>query len=170
MTSWIKSNDRCEISFKYSLSYSYYKFRWSSLQLIKAEKEETLAATKNVFEFDQMCEETKAWINEKDLLLSVEDTGRDLNDLQMLQRRHQAVEREMMPITERIEKLNKMASSVVQTSPRDSRHIQSNVSDINSIWDKLKARNAFRKIQLDNAQQMHSFMADSRDLVSIMNE
>ncbi len=143
-----------------------FPFRWVSLQSIKTEKEETLAATKDVYEFDQMCEETKAWINEKDLLLSIEDTGRDLNDLQMLQRRHQAVEREMMPITERIEKLNKMASSAIRSSPRDSRHIQSHVADINSIWDKLKAKNASRKMQLNNAQQMHSFMADSRDLVS----
>ena len=125
-----------------------------------------LAAAKNVYEFDQMCEETKAWINEKDLLLSTEDTGRDLNDLQMLKRRHQAIERELVPVVDRIEKLNKMGNSAAQSSPRDLKHVQFHVSEINSMWDKLKGKNTARKIQLDNAQQMHSFMADSRDLVS----
>lgn len=139
--------------------------RWDNLQQLKAEKEETLASTKEVYEFDQMCEETKAWINEKDLLLSNDDTGRDLNDLQMLKRRHQAVERELIPVVERIENLNGMADTAASSSPRDARHIQSRMSEINSLWDKLKAKNAARKSNLDNAQQMHSFMADSRDLV-----
>ena len=105
-------------------------------------------------------------MNEKDLLLSNDDTGRDLNDLQMLRRRHQAIERELTPVVERIEKLNRMATAAAQSSPHDSRHVQLRVSDINSIWEKLKVKDATRKTQLDNAHQMHSFMADSRDLVS----
>ncbi len=136
------------------------------LQSLKTEKEEMLTATKEVYEFDQMCEETKTWMNEKDLLLSNDDTGRDLNDLQMLKRRHQAIEREIIPVVERMEKLNKMATTAARSSPRDSKHIQLRVSDINSIWEKLQAKNAARKTQIDNAHQMHSFMADSRDLVS----
>ena len=136
------------------------------LQSLKTEKEEMLTATKEVYEFDQMCEETKTWMNEKDLLLSNDDTGRDLNDLQMLKRRHQAIERELIPVVERMENLNKMAATAARSSPRDSKHIQLRVSDINSIWEKLQAKNAARKTQIDNAHQMHSFMADSRDLVS----
>lgn len=141
-------------------------YRWGDLQELKAKKEDILASTKEVYEFDQMCEETKAWISEKDLLLSNDDTGRDLNDLQMLKRRHQAVERELIPVVERIEKLNKMADTAAQSSPRDARHVQARMVDINSLWDKLKVKNAARKSNLDNAHQLHSFMADSRDLVS----
>ena len=40
-------------------------------------------------EFHQSCDETIAWINEKDQALSSEDCGRDLAAVQMLQRRHQ---------------------------------------------------------------------------------
>ena len=58
-----------------------------------------------------------------------------------------------------------MAALVAQSSPHDSRHVQSRAADINSLWEKVKAKTGRRKTQLNNAHQMHSFMADSRDLV-----
>ena len=36
-----------------------------------------------------MCEETKAWINEKDIAFSSEDCGKDLASVQLLQRKQQ---------------------------------------------------------------------------------
>ena len=43
----------------------------------------------SMLQFQQMCDETHAWINEKDQALSTEDCGRDLPSVQALQRRHQ---------------------------------------------------------------------------------
>ena len=50
-----------------------------------------MSITKGLHEFHQMCDETKAWINEKDQALSTDDVGRDLAGVQMLQRRHQVL-------------------------------------------------------------------------------
>lgn len=36
-----------------------------------------------------MCDETQAWMNEKEQILSTDDTGRDLAGVQKLIRRHQ---------------------------------------------------------------------------------
>ena len=36
-----------------------------------------------------MCDETKAWINEKDIAFSSEDCGKDLASVQLLQRKQQ---------------------------------------------------------------------------------
>ena len=36
-----------------------------------------------------MCDETKAWINEKDIAFSSEDCGKDLGSVQLLQRKQQ---------------------------------------------------------------------------------
>ena len=43
----------------------------------------------SLLEFQQLCDETHSWINEKDQALSSEDCGRDLSSVQALQRRHQ---------------------------------------------------------------------------------
>lgn len=39
--------------------------------------------------FFDSCDEMKAWIQEKDAVLSVGDVGRDLETVRALQRRHQ---------------------------------------------------------------------------------
>ena len=43
----------------------------------------------SVLGFQDLCDETHSWINEKDQALSTEDCGRDLSTVQALQRRHQ---------------------------------------------------------------------------------
>lgn len=144
--------------------------KWQTLQTLKRSKEEALSITKGLYEFHQMCDETKAWINEKDQALSTDDVGRDLAGVQMLQRRHQALDRELKPVEDRINKLDEMASTVMQSSPRDSRQVQSRVVEITSMWDKLKSKTAARETQLHNAHLMHSFMADSRDLLGWASE
>lgn len=63
--------------------------RWQSLHAVKGKKEDDLSLTKTLYDFHQMCDETQAWINEKDQLLSTDDIGRDLPAVQKLQRRHQ---------------------------------------------------------------------------------
>lgn len=43
----------------------------------------------SVQEFWRTCDETKAWINEKDVAFSSEDCGKDLASVQLLQRKQQ---------------------------------------------------------------------------------
>ena len=42
----------------------------------------------SMLQFQQLCDETYSWINEKDQTLSNEDCGRDLPSVQALQRKH----------------------------------------------------------------------------------
>ena len=56
-------------------------------------------------QFQQTCDETKAWMMEKDNALSSDDTGKDLTAVQVLQRRHANLERELGPVEEKLQKL-----------------------------------------------------------------
>ena len=42
----------------------------------------------SLLQFQQLCDETYSWINEKDQTLSTDDCGRDLPSVQALQRKH----------------------------------------------------------------------------------
>ena len=61
------------------------------MQRTKFKKEEALKVMKALQDYNQMCDETKDWIIEKDQALTTDDTGRDLAGVQMLQRRHQVI-------------------------------------------------------------------------------
>jgi len=62
---------------------------WENLQRLKKAKEEELKEKHGVELFFDSCEEMKAWIQEKDAVLSDGDLGRDLETVRALQRRHQ---------------------------------------------------------------------------------
>lgn len=50
-------------------------------------------------------DETKAWINEKDTALSTDDYGRDLASVQALQRKHEALERDLAALEDKVNSL-----------------------------------------------------------------
>ena len=66
---------------------------------------------------------------------------------------------------DRIVKLQQKAIEVTKQSPQDTRQVQSVLNGVSQSWENLKSKSANRKLQLDNAQLMHSFMADSREMV-----
>ena len=57
------------------------------------------------FSFFAICrdaDETIAWIQEKDAVLSSDDYGRDLASVQALQRKHEGVERDLAALEEKV--------------------------------------------------------------------
>ena len=56
------------------------------------------------------CDEMKDWVKEKKGGLS-NDTGKDLNSVQALQRKHQNLERELAPLDDKFRKINLLAAA-----------------------------------------------------------
>ena len=47
-------------------------------------------------------DETKSWINEKGMVLSTDDFGRDLAGVQALQRKHEGLERDLAALEDKV--------------------------------------------------------------------
>ena len=47
-------------------------------------------------------EETLAWMNEKDVMLSTDDCGRDLPSVQALQRKHDTIARDLNALEDKV--------------------------------------------------------------------
>jgi len=110
----------------------------------------------------------KAWIQEKDAVLSVGDMGRDLETVRALQRRHQGFERDLAAVEEKLVKLQKQAQSLVSHHPRQARQIKAKEAEIFNLWNGLKGKASERKHVLDEAYGQQGFLADSRDLVNLV--
>ena len=54
------------------------------------------------FCYHRDADETKGWINEKDAGLSTDDCGRDLASVQALQRKHEALERDLAALEDKV--------------------------------------------------------------------
>ena len=52
--------------------------------------------------FNRDADETKSWISEKDVVLSLDDYGRDLVSVQALQRKHEGLERDLAALEDKV--------------------------------------------------------------------
>jgi spectrin beta len=144
--------------------------KWAGLQDLKAVAEGKLNVSQTLQDFHQMCDETKSWINEKDQALSTDDCGRDLPSVQALQRRHQALERELAPVEERLAKLKEKSQQVTAMCPTKAQAIQRRQAEVSAMWDRLKTKAKSRKATLDSAFVFQNFLADTRDLMAWSGE
>ena len=60
-----------------------------------------------------MCDELKDWIGEKTNGINLDDVGKDLASVRLLQRKQQNLEQELKPIEEKLNKMNMMANAYV---------------------------------------------------------
>jgi len=60
-----------------------------------------------------MCDELKDWIGEKINGINLDDVGKDLASVKVLQRKQQNLEQELKPIEEKLNKMNMMANAYV---------------------------------------------------------
>jgi len=60
-----------------------------------------------------MCDELKDWIAEKINGINLDDVGKDLASVKVLQRKQQNLEQELKPLEEKINKMSLMANGYV---------------------------------------------------------
>ncbi|TGZ69187.1 hypothetical protein CRM22_003879 [Opisthorchis felineus] len=105
-----------------------------------------------------------SWVNEKSIPLSIEDCGRDLASVQALQRKHEALERDLAALKDKLGQLGKDAEELAEKHPDSKNTIHEKHQTLLSAWEKLKAQADQRSAKLDEAFKLHRFLADYRDL------
>ncbi|CAH8471323.1 unnamed protein product [Schistosoma intercalatum] len=105
-----------------------------------------------------------SWVNEKSIPLSIEDCGRDLASVQALQRKHDALERDLAALDEKIGQLGDDALALAQKHPDSKDTIQGKYEALIAAWEKLKNQFVDRKSKLEESFKMQRFLADWKDL------
>jgi spectrin beta len=83
--------------------YFLHSFRWQGLQGALGEHKQKLAAALEIHMFNRDVDDVNERINEKALLLSSEDVGKDLTGVQTLQRKQEEVSRDMTALQNQLE-------------------------------------------------------------------
>ncbi|EYB99527.1 hypothetical protein Y032_0122g1099 [Ancylostoma ceylanicum] len=143
---------------------------WHRLNTLAATRKECLFGAHQVQRFNRDADETLAWIAEKDATLSSDDYGRDLNNVQALQRKHEGTERDLAALEGKMQQLEKEAARLSETHPDRADAIDAKMREAKGQWNALKRKAQARKEGLDRSLQLHRFLADYRDLCSWIND
>uniref|UniRef100_A0AAF5PJZ7 Spectrin alpha chain n=2 Tax=Wuchereria bancrofti TaxID=6293 RepID=A0AAF5PJZ7_WUCBA len=143
---------------------------WHRLNTLAATRREGLFGAHQVQRFNRDIDETLAWIGEKDATLSSDDYGRDLNNVQALQRKHEGTERDLAALDAKMTSLSTEAERLAQVHPDRADAITAKMNEAREQWAALKRKAQARKDGLDRSYNLHRFLADYRDLCSWIND
>jgi spectrin alpha len=98
--------------------------KWNDLQYITNEKQAAFERAHEVQRFHRDADETKEWIQEKDVALSIDDLGKDLRSVQALQRKHEGLERDLAALGDKINRLDDQANKLKHNHPESTEVIE----------------------------------------------
>jgi spectrin alpha len=144
---------------------------WQRLKQLAILRQEKLFGAHEIQRFNRDADETMAWIAEKDAVLSSDDFGRDLASVQLLQRTHENVERDLAALEDKVATLGAEADRLAGVQqPEHAQQIQAKRAEILQSWEGLTFKAKERRQKLNESHSLHRFLADYRDLVSWTND
>ncbi|XP_052769142.1 spectrin beta chain, non-erythrocytic 2-like isoform X1 [Mya arenaria] len=140
--------------------------RWERLNKMKMEKEKNLQGASSIELFQQTCDELVEWIKEKDNVLSAtDDLGKDLKANQALQRKHANLERELVPVEEKMKRMDYLAGSVKSSYPEESGYVDKRKTELDKMWKDLMDKAADRKKKLQDQAERLQFEDQAKELL-----
>ncbi|CAL8071830.1 unnamed protein product [Calicophoron daubneyi] len=143
--------------------------KYEQLEQVTSKKAKELEDIDAVQRYHRECDEAKDWIEDKQGRLATDDVGSDLASVQRLIRKHDALERDLVALGDRVKQLDAKAAELVEIHPQEAEGICKHQEEINQLWNDLAAVAEKRKTKLLDSLDLQKFLADSRDLQSWIN-
>lgn len=138
--------------------------KWQNLQGAIEQYREKLAGALEIHLFDRDVADTTHRIHEKTIAMENNDLGRDLDDVQALQRKQEALEREMTAVENKLKDHDHDSYKLTQKYPNSIDHIGTKVEEVQKQWVNLLTARENRRANLEEAYTRHRFFADKKDL------
>ena len=124
-----------------------------------------MSSAKLVHAFVRDADEAIEWIQEKDLWVSSDDYGHDLETVRSLIVKHDGFEQDLAAISEQVETNTKEAQKLLERFPDAQDHITTKHEEMVQAWDMLLQKAAMRKEKLQEAENLQMYFDDYRELM-----
>lgn len=129
-----------------------------------------LEQSKRLWKFFWEMDEAESWIKEKEQIYSSLDYGKDLTSVLILQRKHKAFEDELRGLDTHLEQIFHEAEGMVARKQFGHPQIEARIKEVADQWNQLKELAAFRKKNLQDAENFFQFQGDADDLKAWMQD
>ncbi|XP_053457041.1 spectrin beta chain, erythrocytic [Nycticebus coucang] len=137
---------------------------FEELSNMAAGRKAQLEQSKRLWKFFWEMDEAESWIKEKEQIYSSLDYGKDLTSVLILQRKHKAFEDELRGLGTHLEHIFQEAEAMVARKQFGHPQIKARITEVSAQWDQLKELAAFRKKNLQDAENFFQFQGDADDL------
>ncbi|XP_048512555.1 spectrin beta chain, non-erythrocytic 1 isoform X2 [Athalia rosae] len=138
--------------------------KWKGLQGALSGYRETLAGALEIHLFNRDVDDTSQRVAEKAIAMNTTDVGKDLTAVEQLQRKQEALERDMTAINEKLKGHEAEAKQLSHRYPDNAVAINATLHDLRTNWDALQTLAQKRREALKEAYTLHKFQADLHEL------
>ncbi|KAJ6217266.1 hypothetical protein RDWZM_008423 [Blomia tropicalis] len=124
--------------------------KWDNLTLLQKQLGKNIEGLSTVEVFNAASDEAAERIADK--LAKINNThelGHDLKTVRSLQRRHENIERELVPIEDSLKKIVILSDNVKSSYPLQRKHVENRLSELNQMWEELKECSVQKRTLLD---------------------
>uniref|UniRef100_A0A452QU50 Spectrin beta chain, erythrocytic n=1 Tax=Ursus americanus TaxID=9643 RepID=A0A452QU50_URSAM len=143
---------------------------FEELSNMAAGRKAQLEQSKRLWKFFWEMDEAESWIKEKEQIYSSLDYGKDLTSVLILQRKHKAFEDELRGLDTHLEQIFQEAEGMVARKQFGHPQIEARIKEVADQWNQLKELAAFRKKNLQDAENFFQFQGDADDLKAWMQD
>ncbi|XP_071162084.1 spectrin beta chain-like isoform X8 [Mytilus edulis] len=143
--------------------------KWKAIQGELEQYKKDLSGALEIHAFNRDVDDINDRMNEKAVLLSNEDLGKDLPSVEALQRKQEETERDMSALQNQLEKLESSAGRLCKKYPEKAESIKTKQKEADENWEKLEDLSDKRKAMLSKSYELQKFLHDSKELVSWSN-
>eukprot|EP00051_Salpingoeca_urceolata_P021153 m.326944 g.326944 ORF g.326944 m.326944 type:complete len:2477 (-) comp19745_c14_seq3:188-7618(-) len=144
--------------------------RWGELKAHSEDKGIKLRETQQLVSFKREADEVSFWIADKAVIASSNDVGRDLEHVEMLQKKFEDFSNDLSANEPRVEAITDLRKKLVAQNHPQSEEIQARTTEVEEQWRLLKEQASTRKTKLANAREIHTFNQDADELSSRITE
>ncbi|XP_028422093.1 spectrin beta chain, non-erythrocytic 5 [Perca flavescens] len=147
---------------------------WDELNSSIRTREENLQSAREVHQFDHDVDELKGWIAEKEAVLDSEDQDQDqdhdLHSIQTLLRQHEALERELVLISEEVTRSREEGRALIGRQPRARAAVSRRLEELQACWASVRDKASQRRARLGQAQDMQKYLSHWTELMTWLRE
>ncbi|XP_055694009.1 spectrin alpha chain, non-erythrocytic 1 isoform X2 [Lutzomyia longipalpis] len=144
--------------------------KWKALQGALNAYRKLLEGAYEIHVFNRDVNDTSERITEKALAMKIADVGRDLNAVEGLQRKQEALERDMTAIEQKLNDHSNEATLLIHTYPQRKEDIQSKLQEVHEHWNALQEATEKKRDLLRNGYILHKYAADVREYENWVND
>uniref|UniRef100_A0A1I8NPX4 Spectrin beta chain, non-erythrocytic 5 n=2 Tax=Stomoxys calcitrans TaxID=35570 RepID=A0A1I8NPX4_STOCA len=114
--------------------------------------------------------EAETWIQEKRPIVVSSDYGKDELSVQTHQKKLEVLQRELQSFRPSIEKVNKLASNLIERHHFDSANIKSKQDAVNQQYEELLRLSKDREVRLQESKLLFEYLRETEDLHEWIND
>ncbi|XP_029317025.1 LOW QUALITY PROTEIN: spectrin beta chain, non-erythrocytic 5 [Cottoperca gobio] len=143
---------------------------WDDLNSSIRTREKSLQSAREVHQFNHDVDELKGWMAEKEAVLDSEDQEQDLHSIHSLLRQHEALERDLVLISEEVTRSREEGRALSRRQPQVRAAVTQRLEELEACWTNIQDKASQRRARLGQAETVQRYFSHWTELMAWLRE